>query len=462
MLIQFLVENFLSFKNETVFSMLAPPEETRGVVEIPAHGLRLMRIASFYGANASGKSNLVKAIEVARRLIAYERSSDEKLPAHHFRLNSSTVSNSSRFQFDFIIEQVRYTYVLAFTRDTITAESLYRTLPSVPEEEMMYEREIAPNGGKHLVTFGRMFDSSSDDDRQFARFTARGAHARQPLLTKFATSNMAGYDLIRAWFQDGITIIGAQAKYFNLVRELSKNNSFRAFYGQMLAAIGTGIHEVQVEERRMLGQPSLFDLLPDLNIPQSHSPEPAIPVSWDDIGPESAFAIVRDDNEKTLLDLKFAHMSRNGFGAFFSFNEESDGTQRLLHLLPVLYHRTKDSGLCTIIDELDRSLHTTLTRHFVKEFLSMGSGTQTQLIFTTHDTNLLNGQLLPIPAIWFVEKDDDGASHIYSLAEYKPDQIEQLLEHLEEGYLQGRFGAIPFIADRNNLRWQVREEKPAQ
>jgi AAA15 family ATPase/GTPase len=103
-----------------------------------------------------------------------------------------------------------------------------------------------------------------------------------------------------------------------------------------------------------------------------------------------------------------------------------------------------------------------LTRYFVEEFLSVGSDTQTQLIFTTHDTNLLNGRLLPARAVWFVEKDDNGASRIHSLSEYKPEQLEYLLEHLEEGYLQGRFGAIPFIADRRNLRWQVREENPSE
>jgi uncharacterized protein len=89
--------------------------------------------------------------------------------------------------------------------------------------------------------------------------------------------------------------------------------------------------------------------------------------------------------------------------------------------------------------------------------MAMASGALSQLIFTTHDTNLLNGRLLPPGSIWFVEKDDDGASHLHSLAEYPSAQLEHLLEHLEEGYLQGRFGAIPFLAHRDNLGWQAEE-----
>lgn len=459
MLIQFLVENFLSFKDETVFSMLAPQEETRGVVEFPAHGLRVMRIAAFYGANASGKSNLIAAMETARELIAREQPSDAKLPARFFRLDPANSSKPSRYQFDFIAQEIRYTYVLSFTRDTIVAEALYRKLPNVSEEEMVYEREAPAEKGEHSVTLGRVFDQRSEEDRQFARFTARGANTQEPLLRRFAKGNVPGFASIHAWFGEDLSIIFASAHYTNLVRELHENSAMVRFYSDILGNWGTGVQEVAVQKTAVVNRGQLIrefnegpqDLkaiarLRMLLLAQSNS--------------EAGIDTIPKGNDRALLELKLKHATRLGFSALFDLQDESDGTQRLLHLLPVLFHRTQESGLCTVIDELDRSLHTTLTRHFVQEFLSMGSSTQTQLIFTTHDTNLLNGRLLPPRAIWFVEKDDDGASRIHSLSEYKPEQLEHLLEHLEEGYLQGRFGAIPFIADRNNLRWQVREEKP--
>jgi uncharacterized protein len=460
MLIQFLVENFLSFKDETVFSMLAPPEETRGVVEIPAHGLRLMRIAGFYGANASGKSNFIKALEAARELIVHEQLSDDELPARSFRLDPLALSKPTRFQFDFIVQDICYTYVLVFIRDAIAAEALYRKLPATPDDEIVYEREAPADKGEHRVTFGPMIDARSDKDRLFAEFTARGAHVRQPLLSKFATGNVPGFATIYGWFLEGLTVVGASAQYANLVRELYDNPSLRDFFSQMLANVGTGIREVQVEQRpyEQAFPPHIDEQIATaMRTLRRHEKSPNEKFIT---RPEKMAGIAFDRSLKQYFQLKFAHHSRTGFETSFNVDDESDGTRRFLHLLPVLFHRTQESGLCTVIDELDRSLHTTLTRYFVEEFLSMGSGTQTQLIFTTHDTNLLNGRLLPARAVWFVEKDNDGASRIHSLSEYKPQQLEQLLEHLEEGYLQGRFGAIPFIADRNDLRWQVREEKP--
>jgi AAA15 family ATPase/GTPase len=457
MLIQFLVENFLSFKDETVFSMLAPPEETRGVVEVPAHGLRLMRIAAFYGANASGKSNLIAAMETARRLIANEQSLDAKFPAFSFRLNSESKSISTRFQFDFIVADIRYTYVLAINMSAISSEALYRKLPNVTEEEMVYEREAPATTGEHHVTIGQLFDAYNEENRQFVRFTARAAHVRQPLIWKFATINVSElattFAPIREWFQEGLTIIAASANYANLVRELHDSVSLRHFYGDMLRKMGTGVNEVQVEKE---ADTRIGEFLNDFNEVVQQPKAKRIIDSL--IRTNRRVEGIDVDAEGNVLELKLAHSNRSGATVFFPFQDESDGTRRLLHLLPVLFHRTQEIGLCTVIDELDRSLHTTLTRHFVKEFLSMTSGRQTQLIFTTHDTNLLNGHLLPPSGIWFVEKDNDGASRIYSLSEYKPDQLKHLLEHLEEGYLQGRFGAIPFIADRKNLGWQSDEE----
>lgn len=462
MLIQFLVENFLSFKNETVFSMLAPPEETRGevVVEIPAHGLRLMRIASFYGANASGKSNLVEAMEQIRRLVAHKQSFEAKLPGRPFRLAEDTNSKPSRFQFDFLVDEIRYTYVLSYTADAVDTEALYRKFAGVKDDEMVFERDGVHSDGSPIVRFGPMV-GPNEKDVQFAEFTARGAHKRELLLTKFAKGNVAGFAQSHNWFADDLTIIYASARYNELVQELHRDASMVRFYSDTLAKWGTGIQEITIEEKR---EPAFSQFKKEFDevIQVPKAKDLIATLIRGASGPDTGTAIIEDGDDTMILQLKLSHATRTGFKASFDLLDESDGTRRLLHLLPILFHRTQKAGLCTIIDELDRSLHTSLTRHFIQEFLSMAAGTKSQLIFTTHDTNLLNGQLLPIPAIWFVEKDDNGASHIYSLAEYKADQIEQLLEHLEEGYLQGRFGAIPFIADRNNLRWQVRQEKPAQ
>jgi len=297
----------------------------------------------------------------------------------------------------------------------------------------MYEREAPPEGGEHAIKLGPMILSGSVEQQQFARFVAKGAPVQQPLLTELATRNVPGFTSLRDWFQHGLTIVGPSDPYAGLASELLENSSLRKFYGDMLSAMGTGVSNVNV--------------LKDKNLDLDQF------VSAVSISAMPAQQIILEENGKSVSRLKIVleHSTRSGSTVAFPPAEESDGTQRLLHLLPVLFHGTK--GQCTVIDELDRSLHTSLTRRFVEEFMTMASGALSQLIFTTHDTNLLNGRLVPPGSIWFVEKDDDGASHLHSLAEYPAAQ----LEHLEEGYLQGRFGAIPFLAHRDNLGWQAGE-----
>ena len=133
-------------------------------------------------------------------------------------------------------------------------------------------------------------------------------------------------------------------------------------------------------------------------------------------------------------------------------HEESDGTRRLVGLSPPLFSLL---GSCAtvFVDELDRSLHTLLSRHLIERFLSTESVSSGQRLFTTHDTNLLDLGLLPADSIWFVEKDSGGRSTLYSLAEFKPEQLDRLASRLEQGYLEGRFGAIPFLGDPRRLGW---------
>jgi uncharacterized protein len=374
MLVQFLVENFLSFKDETVFSMRAPPGETRAVTDIPGHdGLRLMRVAAFYGANASGKSNLVKALKSACNLVAMGASPNSRLPARPFRLAPDSQSNPTRFQFDFLVDDILYSYTLILTAKLVTGEVLYRTLPNTPDEELIYAREAPPEGGEHSVEFGPMVLSGDVEQQQFTRFVAKGAPAQQPLLTEFATRNVPGLAPIRDWFQHGLMVVGPSDPYASLVSELFENSSLREFYGHMLSAMGTGVTGVNVLKEQ---DASLDQLIRDLNetgvalVPKGKNRLLNI-FDGSDLT-DQGLHFQKSGNGASFLKLFLEHSTRSGATVAFPLTEESDGTQRLLHLLPVLFHRTK--GPCTVIDELDRSLHTSLTRRFVEEFRVHGHG----------------------------------------------------------------------------------------
>jgi uncharacterized protein len=169
-------------------------------------------------------------------------------------------------------------------------------------------------------------------------------------------------------------------------------------------------------------------------------------------GNKKYYLFKKSQNQLVLIRLKINH--RNEFGQLteFSIDEESEGTQRLIDLMPALSMLKDSDEKVIFIDELDRRLHPLLSRRFLEFCLqSFPEGDRNQLIFTTHDTNLLNLDILRRDEIWFVEKNPQGSSSLYSLAEFKirPDL------KVDKGYLNGRFGAIPFFGDVDKLGWLI-------
>jgi hypothetical protein len=156
------------------------------------------------------------------------------------------------------------------------------------------------------------------------------------------------------------------------------------------------------------------------------------------------------------MNVKINHRHEDGSLIEFSVDEESDGTQRLIDLIPALFILQQDAEKVFFIDELDRCLHPLLSRQFLKYSLECrnGDNRHSQLIFTTHDTNLLDADILRRDEVWLVEKDSRGASVIYSLVEFEITSTQ-----LQKGYLNGRFGAIPFLGNLHSLGWMPSEDE---
>jgi uncharacterized protein len=452
MLLQFAVENFLSFHGETVLSMVAPPGATVGAVDVPGQpGMRVMRVAALYGANASGKSNLVEAMRAAEGLIAKGVEANAKLPARPFKLDADAMSAPSRFQFDFVIAEQRYSYTIEFTAESVRAEALYR-VPAGTEERLVFERETPDGGGDHAVTLGDALLEGDDEQRQFVRFVARGTRVNQPLLTEFAQRNVAGLTHVWRWFEEGVQTVKPTQNFENLITALHKRPELLTFCAESLARSGTGVTKLEVRSRPPEG--SFENAIMAMNRPRPERDSEAERSILREINHTFDGSGTTFDSEAgRVRELVLLHGAPD-HAVEFELTEESDGTQRMLHLLPVLFDAQRFDR-AVVVDELDRSLHTAITRRFVEDFNAAADlgGARSQLIFTTHDTNLLNGRLIAPASIWFVEKDPRGATRLHSLAEYREEQLTTLLDHLEDGYLQGRFGAIPFLAPREALHW---------
>lgn len=442
MLIQFAVENFLSFRKKTVFSMAASQDQChQEQVSTTPSGFRIVRCAALYGANSSGKSNLVKALAFARELITEGTRPGGKIRITPFKLQSE-LARECRFEFEVLSGGYQFSYGFIVSSTEIRAEWLYRTRDA--HEEMCFERTV-PAGEKQeaRIQLGDIFG----EDRPRVEFVSQGTRPEQLFLTEAAERNVSALKPLFSWFQTRLTIIRPQSKFWTLITDAENSPDFLAFLVGHLQTAGTGISGLTTRRSSLesIPEPVRNELMESLKdggatAAQVH-PLDGVVVKGKE---EGTLEQIRLITQRTLAD---------GSVVNFELREESDGTRRLLDLAPALFLHSssqEDTRPVFVIDELERSLHPLMTRRFLQSYLSAKCAGG-QMIVTTHDTNLLDLELLRADEIWFIEKDDAHVSSLYSLAEFQPDQLQKLGSHLEEGYLNGRFGAIPFFGKPKQL-----------
>ena len=447
MLVQFTVENFLSFKGETVFSMLASSDDrhpSHVIQDEKGKPLNILRTAAIYGPNASGKSNLIEAISFAQNLILNGTKSGQSIQHKPFKLNPKNLTGSSRFEFIIKHKSIVYSYGFVVNSKAVLEEWLFAT----PEkkEVLFFERN------KSNFNFGLSLTGKTARGKQFIDFVAQGTRPNQLFLTQAVDQNVDPVKPIANWFKNVLTIVPAESIYNSLEIGVHRNKEFTKFLGDFLRAAGTGIEAVTTEEidvdiDKLLGgadesvKSKFRDELSGLE--KNSSLILTLPFG-------GRFVIASKEKGKpVILALKTKHQSNYNDTVHFDIDEESDGTQRLINLIPTLFDLRNRDEMVFLIDELDRRLHPHLTKMFLQAVLECcDKQKKNQVIFTTHDTNLLDLDILRRDEIWFIEKDSQGASHPYSLAEFKirPDL------KIGKGYLHGRFGAIPFIGNLNTIQ----------
>lgn len=452
MLIQLTVENILSFKDAVTFSMLGvnsdSSHEKHLAVDEAGKGRSVLPIAAIYGANAAGKSNLIQAIAFARDLVVEGTRSNQLIPINAFRLADNS-QMPSRFEFKFTYKKAFYSYGFTLNSKQIFEEWLYGIPQGKKVEVLFFERSTAENGDVK-VEYGASLRGRKDGrEESFLNFVAKGTRPNQPFLTEAVDRNVKKIVDVLKWFDDSLIIIPADARCIGLEFGIMHDKEFTQFLSDFLKSSETGIDSIEVDE-------VTFDLdeLPDavtreLRQQFAEADEDSV-MMVENVYGNRYFLAKGERGNISLMQLKTNRVHENGKLIKFSINEESDGTQRLINLIPALFILHYGSEKIILLDELDRRLHPLLSRQFLEFSLQyMSHENNNQFFFTTHDTNLLDLELLRRDEIWFVEKDEKGSSNLYSLAEFRirPDL------KIEKGYLNGRFGAIPFFGNIDQLGW---------
>jgi hypothetical protein len=440
MLLQFTIENFLSFRERTVFSMLVPEESSPPAQSfVETQGLRVLRAAALYGANASGKSNFVKALQFCQQYVLKGRRPEVPTAVEPFRLAPATREAPSQFEFELLLGDSRWSYGFRVDARVVLAEWLNET-GSDGREQVVFDRDSPPgNGTKSHIELGPRFGG---ERLQFLRFVGEGTRPNQLFLAEARERNASELATVATWFERDLRLFFPDSTVANLLDRVADDEPFRNFLESYLSRLGTGVAGLRVERHTPP---------PGLNFDPGPPDATKDPLARDVYSTvyRSVYSAVRrrlDDADRLLV----RHVGTDGKPIEFDEQSESDGTRRLMHVAPALHSAERAVG-CFCIDELDRSLHPLMTRRLVADFL-VTEGSR-QLIFTTHDTNLLAADVLPAESVWFTEQDPGGGTHLYSLAEFDAAQLDRFEQTLEQGYLAGRFGAIPFFADRARLGW---------
>lgn len=425
MLIEFSVKNFMSFKEKTTFSMEAGTgaENEENIVDFPSFNERILKIASIYGANASGKTNLIKAFTAAILMIrkSNNRQVGEKLmEMEPFAFDENSKTEPCEFEFVFYAKGNKYVYGFIADKEKIYEEYLYQYFSAKPTR--IFER-----------TNVNEYNFLQSDERKLNTIKTQNIDNKLFL----ATATTWNYDKTKEpylWFAKNIdTYTGGMLLNDFALESYSNDDSeeLKKFTLKLLNEADIVIKDfnVEIEERDI--DNNMIILLKNFNIPT-----PTMPQKQRDVKIKMVHEVINENGDMKNYDLNLIN--------------ESSGTQILFSFAPVLKD-VFENGKILVIDEIERSLHPSLVEMIIKFFhnteINKGNA---QLIFNTHDTNLLSLDIFRRDQIWFAEKDPKkGATDLYSLDDFSVRKN----ENIQKGYLSGRYGAIPFVAMGNSL-WE--------
>lgn len=434
MLLEFAVGNFWSFKDTKTLSMVATvikDHENTNVFNIGlpnaqrAKDIRLLKSSVVYGANASGKSNLIKAIDFMKYFVLNSSKTmqvSDKIPVNRFLLSSEKDIAPSFFEIIFIYQGVRYRYGFEINQAKVINEWLFYAPKGKEAKLFLREGEKFDLGSKFKEGKGLQ-----EKTRENALFLSVNAQFNGPISMK-----------ILEWFKLKLRIISGlnDKSYVNATLKKMNEINGKDEILKFLSIADLGISDIKIKSYD-IDDDEVPEVVKDdvLKIIKSKEKNGA-PI------PE-----IRQVHRFIALHDKFGKENEKIEKVHFDLGIESEGTKKLFAMSGLFISALKE-GNVLIVDELDSRLHPMMTRFLIELFNSKETNQKNaQLIFATHDTNLLTKNLFRRDQIWFTEKDRYGATDLYSLVEYKV----RADASFDKDYILGKYGAIPFLGDPKSL-----------
>ena len=416
MLLEFSVENFLSFKDKMTLNMIASSDKSLDNNLINYNGNNLIKCAVVYGPNASGKTNLLKSIGFVKSMVinSHKNQKGDAIRVIPFRLDEKYSNKPSKFELVFIKDGIKYVYGFSADMTKIHEEYLYYYPMGRPA--VIFERDHTNN---------YRFVKDKKEQNELSKRTLDNSL----YLSTSSNWNYKRTAKAMEWFVNNVQVETLQEMPIANTKTteiFNKNERTKEIVKKFLYEADVGIVDLDISVRTLSDKDFAKKI------------------------PEPFLEYILKDNPK-ITEIRTYHYgfdsSGNKVKIPFNFRDESDGSKRMFELTGIIIDVLLN-GKLLIIDEFDTNLHPHLVKYLVGLFQNPKKNkNNSQLVFSTHNTYLLKTNLFRRDQIWFTEKRPDQSTDLYSLWDYKPRKD----ENIEKGYLAGRYGAVPFLGDGDIL-----------
>jgi AAA15 family ATPase/GTPase len=448
MLLKFYCSNFKSIREEIEFNMFVGSYKRHESHYVRFRDKNVLRSAAIYGTNGSGKTNILLALEYLQKIVVKgTRDINEKLNVPVFKL-SDCKDTPTKFEIHFIANGKRFNYELEITSGIITYERLIE-INSKNTEISIFSRKYHKN--RTILTIAPNKDKNQKDILREEIYSEE-LRENQTFFKESINKKFVETQIPFNWFQSQLKFISldevgpnSNSNYVNagLASTFLLDSNFLNASKEIILKANVGIVDFKLNVFSVSDLKSKGFEIPEYLINELHNKGD---ISLDAVYDGELYSSFKKDDELKFVKISTIHQNVNGDNVEFKFSEESRGIQRLFELLPAIY-RSIHKGEIFVIDEIETSFHPVLIKEILNLYLATIPEKSGQIIFTTHESHLLDLDLFRQDEIWFCEKDRSGASRLYSLSEFKP----RFDKDIRKGYFEGQFGYIPFLGDLKKL-----------
>ncbi|MBB1333037.1 MULTISPECIES: AAA family ATPase [Pseudoalteromonas] len=422
MIIEMFVENFRSIKHRQSLNLTKTAndelEENTFELEEP-YNTSLLKTAAIYGANSAGKSNFILALNTMKSIVmnsAKESQRGDELPVSPFRLSKETAKKATEFEVVFIAEGVKYQYGFSLTNNQIKDEWLFSSPKG--RAQRWFIRAFDEEKQEYIWDFSSYFQGKK-------QLWKESTKANSLFLSTAVMLNSQQLKPVYDWFAKTLKVTGINGWDSDFTAKLCENEKGKQAVLKFLKSADLDISNIALESHKI-----------DSNFFPAEMPN------------ELKESLLSDLKGKEFIDVKTIHKDSDGDDVLFDLDEESDGTQKLFSFAGP-WIDSLEHGKVLFIDELHDSLHPNMVKFLIKLFNNKKTNPKNaQLVFTTHETSILDQRVFRRDQIWFCNKEKDQSTTVYPLTDFSP---RKGTDNLEKAYLSGRYGALPLVSNLEYL-----------